>query len=171
MIETNVTVLNEISAKLGGKADATLVVEALNNIANAMGDNEPDKLKTVSEALADILEYAGGGGSSAYSNPILTVKVVNSSGSSTVVGSLNNAPYINDDSLETFWTEQADGTTEEYAFLIVYDNIDDRGYYFDLSMMVDDTSNVSDVVNLQENDGLYTVIDPTQPASLTVTIS
>ena len=92
MIETNVTVLNEISAKLGGKADATLVVEALNNIANAMGDNEPDKLKTVSEALEDILEYAGGGGGSSIT-PLVEITVINNSSTDVL---LYDGIYIRD---------------------------------------------------------------------------
>lgn len=61
-MKTNLQVLNEISNKLGGGSDAVVVTEALNNIANALGDNEPDRIKTISESLEDILEYVGGGG-------------------------------------------------------------------------------------------------------------
>ena len=63
-METNLEVLNKISQKLGGSADATSVTESLNNIANALGDTNPDVIKSVSDSLNDILEYAGGGGGS-----------------------------------------------------------------------------------------------------------
>jgi len=65
-MKTNLQVLNEISAKLGGREDALVITEALNNIANALGDTEPDRISTVSESLTDILEYVGGGGGIDY---------------------------------------------------------------------------------------------------------
>lgn len=61
-IKTNIELLNEISAKLGGKSDASVLVEGLNNIANALGDTDPDQMVTVPQALETVLEYVGGGG-------------------------------------------------------------------------------------------------------------
>lgn len=72
-METNLEVLNKISAKLGGSADATSVTESLNNIANALGDTNPDVIKSVSDSLNDILEYAGGGGGGSIPTIELTI--------------------------------------------------------------------------------------------------
>ena len=74
-MKTKLQILNEISAKLGGETDAPVVVEALNNIANALGDDNPDNITTVSEALTDILEYAGGGGDIDYVIKEQTVEI------------------------------------------------------------------------------------------------
>ena len=62
MIKTNIQLLNEISAKVGGKSDASVLVEALNNIANALGDTKADEMVTVPQALQTVLEYIDGGG-------------------------------------------------------------------------------------------------------------
>lgn len=75
-METNLQVLNKISQKLGGSADATSVTESLNNIANALGDTNPDVIKSVSDSLNDILEYAGNGGGGSAPK-VLTVTFVN----------------------------------------------------------------------------------------------
>ena len=61
-IKTNIELLNEISAKLGGKSDASVLVEGLNNIANALGDTDPDQVVTVSQALETVLDHMDGGG-------------------------------------------------------------------------------------------------------------
>ena len=64
MIKTKIQLLNDIAAKLGGNSNASVGVEALNNIANALGDTAPDQMVTESEALENILEYVDGGGES-----------------------------------------------------------------------------------------------------------
>lgn len=91
-METNLEVLNKISQKLGGSADATSVTESLNNIANALGDTNPDVIKSVSDSLNDILEYAGGGGLDLNGKMIISF-VNNSSGPVLVTGSEDIALY------------------------------------------------------------------------------
>lgn len=78
-MKTNLQVLNEISAKLEGEDNATSITEALNNIANALGDNNPDEIVSVSNSLEDILSVAGQGG--LVPNPVFTVNITNSTGS------------------------------------------------------------------------------------------
>lgn len=72
-IKTNIELLNEISVKLGGKSDASVLVEGLNNIANALGDTDPDQMVTVSQALETILDHMDGGGGSSYADYLNTV--------------------------------------------------------------------------------------------------
>lgn len=74
MIKTKIQLLNDIAAKLGGDSNASVGVEALNNIANALGDTAPDEMVTESEALENILEYVDGGGGGSIT-PILTMNV------------------------------------------------------------------------------------------------
>ena len=77
-METNLQVLNKISQKLGGSSNATSVTESLNNIANALGDTNPDVIKSVSDSLNDILEYAGNGEGGGNICPIIEVNITNS---------------------------------------------------------------------------------------------
>lgn len=79
-METNLEVLNKISQKLGGSADATSVTESLNNIANALGDTNTDVIKSVSDSLNDILEYAGGGGGGTILNKVCHITIVDPDG-------------------------------------------------------------------------------------------
>lgn len=78
-IKTNIELLNEISAKLGGKSDASVLVEGLNNIANALGDTDPDQMVTVSQALETVLDHMDGGGGGSSLKGKIKVKIVNNS--------------------------------------------------------------------------------------------
>ena len=80
MIKTNIELLNEISAKLGGKSDASVLVEGLNNIANALGDTDPDQMVTVPQALETVLDHMDGGGGDVV---FKKVKITNSRTSGT----------------------------------------------------------------------------------------
>ena len=172
MIKTKVQILNEIAAKLGGDTNASLVIEALNNIANALGDTDPDELVTESQALNTILGYVEGGGGGSLS-PVLHIRCINGSEYGTFV------PWnrITDGHLLNGWKiVNADSTVEFdcivfHIFADDYDEQDnpievDRGYYVVLSGF-----DISDTVNCtydSDSGNLY-ITDPANDASVTLT--
>jgi len=163
-MKTNVQILNEISAKLGGKADASVKVEALNNIANALGDNEPDRMVTISEALSDILEYVGGGGGGDIT-PVLKMEVSNLSNDAKEFGinAIQNHTVIYED------VSVPINSVQDVETLCVGEKGDDDEfiYYFNIEL----ASSVTDLVNCTYDDetGDIYITDPSQNASCSVT--
>lgn len=164
MIKTNIELLNEISAKLGGKSDASVLVEGLNNIANALGDTDPDQMVTVPQALETVLEYVGGGGGG-ISNPILTINCINSINPTVFL------LYKIEDGILKYVEDVVDpGETKAVETIAVYNEDWSGGeylYYFGDA----GEGTVSDLSNCTvSKDRTATITDPTKPASLTFTI-
>ena len=174
-METNVNILNEISVKLGGESGASSVVEALNNIANALGDTDPDVIRTVNDSLNDILEYAGGGGGSSYSNPILTIKYVNGTGSSINISGYQTAGYIFNNTvlgggLNEPVIEIASGENATFEVIVLLTNDPNEPFATTIPFSLDVNSiAASDEVNCTYDEGWVIITDPTSNASITVT--
>ena len=165
-METNVNILNEISVKLGGESGASSVVEALNNIANALGDTDPDVIRTVNDSLNDILEYAGqgGGGGLNAKSIAITVKSVG------IEKTLNPPFYILD---ETYGVKNigqitvGDGESVLLgdALAVYYTDYDE--YDVDINAINMFTS-YENAVNCEYGTTYIAITDPTQPASITL---
>ena len=169
-MKTNLEVLNEISEKLGGQGNATSVTESLNNIANALGDTNPDVIKSVSDSLEDILEYAGGGGGSVDIQPKLTITIDNSASYSpinVVVWELDGN-NIKQSPIEISARETE---TIETLILGLFDE-DEMECFYELNksefMDGGKIGSIDNLVNC-EADGTSSVVitDPSQPASCT----
>lgn len=185
-METNLEVLNKISAKLGGSADATSVTESLNNIANALGDTNPDVIKSVSDSLNDILEYAGqGGGGGLTLNGKMSIKFVNNSSTAILPKTTGNENIVlldgeslrsGDDLFDNIISPNESKSKTYY--LIVHNDGENDIWDFGANNIVDhnpsDTISISlsDAVNCSV-DGLnvVTLIDPSTESSITLTIT
>lgn len=162
-MKTNLEVLNEISQKLGGVSNATSVTESLNNIANALGDTNPDQIISVSDSLEDILGVAGGGGGGSFVNPIVTVEVTCSLAKG---GEISLAYELDDNELLYSTTFLDNNQTETFECLAVcYES----GYYVGVGS--DWSIGTSNRVNCTYSNGKIYVTDHTKPASISVEIS
>ena len=176
-METNLDVLNKISQKLGGSADATSVTESLNNIANALGDTNPDVIKSVSDSLNDILEYAGGGGGSSYTNPIISIKYVNNTGTSIEVAGFSTSGYIYNNTLYGGGGSEpvisiANGQYATFECVALLTNDPEYPYNTQIPLSADANSyTASDEVNCTYDEEWVLVNDPTSTASITITAS
>lgn len=174
-MKTNLEVLNEISAKLEGQDNATSITEALNNIANALGDNNPDKIISVSNSLEDILSVAGQGGGGSSLTPVLSVKIVNNAENTCYVA----GGKIVDGSLITYYPLGSVEPSETKVFNSIvegyYDSLSEETWfsYSTMNYISGELISVysaSDMVNCTGNSGEVVITDPTLSASVTFTI-
>lgn len=178
-MKTNLEVLNEISEKLGGQGNATSVTESLNNIANALGDTNPDEIISVSDSLEDILQYAGQGGGGDI-KPKLTITVTNNSNSlfffgtiklkdgNIVIADAEEYAAVNPTETITFSTlvlGVSDGENNIYQYNNSYFQL-----YGSMGTGVIDYANASEQVNCTCASDGFTITDPSQDASITVEV-
>lgn len=172
-MKTNLEILNEISVKLEGQGNATSITEALNNIANALGDDNPDKIISVSNSLEDILSVAGeGGGGGSFYNKKISVTVVNNLSNTMLTWECGY--FISENKYVTTTTIEIPANSQKVQDLMI--PMSDDTYYFNLPMVNHgNTVSASNLVNCTFNyDGQnqdLVVTDPTMDASVTLTYS
>lgn len=142
------------------------------NIVFVEIENQEGTAKIIDEVNNTVIDIGGGGGG--VSNPVIEVTFINNTGGST--GPLLFVFDEDDNEMKWIQFNFANGATEVVDTVVIpssFDGPEGPFSYFEQIYLYDITITASDAVNCTFDSGerSITVTDPTQNASITLTLS